>query len=198
MFSTIILPLDGLITDTTYLHYDCFLDASRSFNLSISNELSFEEQKIFRTHKWLEEVNNLSYLQKEELILEKIRLYDEELEDIDDEDVYPGILTLINDAHEQHILIYAISDDTLANKLINQLELPSYLNLITSDEIKKMTSNILILDDLATLDFIDNEPMISIFLSQDDLSNSATYTIKNTEELTLCFLKKIWEEHNDL
>lgn len=198
VFSTIVLPLDGLITDTTYLHYECFLDACRSFNITIPNELSFEEQKVFRSHQWLEDIDNLSHQQKEELILEKNRLYNDELDDIDDDDIYPGILALITDAHKQNVLIYAVSDDDLANKLIEQLELPSYINLITSNDLKKVTYDILVIDDLVTLNAMDNKPIISILLSQNDLSYSTDFTIQNTEELTLCFFKKIWEETNDL
>lgn len=197
MFDNIVLPLDGLVTDTTYLHHLCFLDVLEHSYLNMPTTKTFEEQRIFRRHTWLDDYYDLTHRQKEVIVLKKDALYEEELEDIEPDDIYPGIKELLIEAKKHHITVYCYSDSRLASKLIQQLGISSLVTLISLEQLADISCDVFIIDDKHDLNLVRDTPNITLALSPNKSFDSySIISVQNTEELTLRYLIKLWKEHD--
>ncbi|MGX4685637.1 hypothetical protein JNUCC83_01870 [Vagococcus sp. JNUCC 83] len=197
MFDNIVLPLDGLVTDTTYLHNLCFIDVLKHSYLNMPTIKTFEEQKIFRRYTWLDDYYDLTHQQKEVIILNKDAIYEEELEDIEPDDIYPGIRELFIEAKKEHITVYCYSASRLASKLIQQLGISSLVTLIALEQLADISCDFFIIDDKHDLNLVRNMPNVTLALSPNkSFDPYPIISVQNTEELTLCYLIKLWKEHD--
>ena len=185
MFSTITLALDGIITDTTYLHYESFLHAFDFF------DLSFQEQMTFRKNDWLDAIDHLSNSQKNDIIQKKNEYYLVGINDLTDDDLYPGIKELFNEAEYLSIIINCYSNNPLAKDVLKNLGLNPTTHIMNFDDLNNQSSDIIVIDNETDL---TNQSSLLFFLTQDDTKYQGIQYVQNTEELTMAYFKKIWEE----
>lgn len=191
MFSTVTLALDGIITDTTHMHYESFLYAFNFFNIFLPDNLSYEEQIIFRKNNLLHSLLSLNTDQKEDIIKKKNDYYSTYLTKLNFEDLYPGIDNLFSEMEHLSIKINCYSDNPLAKNVLKQLGLNYETNILTLDDLSNQSSDIMIVDHKTEL---NHNPSLLLFLTQDYSNNKRVHCIQNTEEITMAYLKKIWEE----
>lgn len=191
MFSTITLALDGIITDTTYLHYESFLHAFDFFDYTLPNNLSFKEQMTFRKNDWLDAVDTLSNFQKNKIIQKKHEYYLAGINDLTYDDIYPGIEELFSEAERLSITINCYSNNPLAKDVLKKLGLNPTTHIINFDDLNNQSSDIIVIDNETDL---TNHYSLLFFLTQDDTKYQGIQYVQNTEELTMAYFKKIWEE----
>ncbi|MGX6969699.1 HAD family phosphatase [Vagococcus bubulae] len=191
MFSTITLALDGIITDTTYLHYESFLHAFDFFDYTLPNNLSFQEQMTFRKNDWLDAIDHLSNSQKNDIIQKKNEYYLVGINDLTDDDLYPGIKELFNEAEYLSIIINCYSNNPLAKDVLKNLGLNPTTHIMNFDDLNNQSSDIIVIDNETDL---TNQSSLLFFLTQDDTKYQGIQYVQNTEELTMAYFKKIWEE----
>lgn len=139
----------------------------------------------------------MTHRQKEVIVLKKDALYEEELEDIEPDDIYPGIKELLIEAKKHHITVYCYSDSRLASKLIQQLGISSLMTLISLEQLADISCDVFIIDDKHDLNLVRDSPNITLALSPNKSFDSySIISVQNTEELTLRYLIKLWKEYD--
>ncbi len=138
----VLFDLDGVITDTSILHFKAWLAISKRYNLKFNKEINKRLLGVSR-EKCLEiilNVNNISWTdsKKRKVCMEKNNIYLGSLNTLSSRNIFPGIKNLLVNLKTAGIKTAVASASKNALKVINKLDLLDLFTVIVDAQSVKM------------------------------------------------------------
>src|SRR5574337_1222744 len=220
MFKAVLFDLDGVITDTAEYHFLAWeklaqtigITIDRKFNENLKGVSREESLRRILAHGGRE--NDFTCDAFAALAKSKNDHYVEMIQAVSPADIYPGILSLLQDLRDKGIKIALASASKNGPFLLEQMQLTAYFDAI-ADPAKVAESKpapdiflaaaagvnvpiqetIGIEDAAAGIAAIKAAHALPIGVGDDDVLGADIAIVSNTRELTLDFLTEVWENN---
>lgn len=218
MFKGVLFDLDGVLTDTAEYHYQAWQRLGKEIGISIDRTFNEELKGVSREDS-LElllahggRAQDFTAEQFAELAQRKNEYYVEMIQEVSEADVYPGILTLLQQLKEQQIKISLASASKNGPFLLEKMELMDYFDGIADPakvakgkpdpEIFELaakevglsaTECIGIEDAKAGIQAILASGALPIGVGRKEELGTEIPLVSSTEELTVSFLTSVWQ-----
>lgn len=219
MFKAVLFDLDGVITDTAEYHYKAWKELARGLEIDIDRKFNEQLKGVSREDSLtliLQKGNKLEDISEDEfkqLAKEKNDHYVTLIKSITKEDIYPGIAELLKDLSKNQIKIALASASKNGPALLDMMGIRHYFDAIVDPASLKQGKPapdifleaakevcvpihecIGIEDAKAGIEAIKASGALPVGVgSTQDLGDDIV-VVPNTKDLTLSFLKRIWEE----
>ncbi|MCA5013702.1 MULTISPECIES: beta-phosphoglucomutase [unclassified Enterococcus] len=219
MFKAVLFDLDGVITDTAEYHFLAWKKLGDELGISIDREFNEQLKGVSRTES-LQRIlasggreHDFSAEEFEALAKRKNDNYVEMIQDVSSKDVYPGILELLQELKEHGLKIALASASKNGPLLLEKMTLTDYFDVI-ADPAKvaegKPAPDIFLAaaagvgvnadeaigieDAQAGIQAIKAAGALPIGVGESDVLGNDISVVKDTSELTLDYLKKVWNK----
>ena len=132
----IIFDLDGVITDTSYLHFIAWRELAESLGIAIDEKFNECLKGVSRMGslelilKYGGQENNYAPTEKEALATKKNARYVELLQNITPENVLPGVLPFLEECHNNGIKTALASASKNAPFILDKLEISNHFDYV--------------------------------------------------------------------
>lgn len=219
MFKAVLFDLDGVITDTAEYHFLAWKKLGDELGISIDREFNEQLKGVSRTES-LQRIlalggreHDFSAEEFDALAKRKNDNYVEMIQGVSSKDVYPGILELLQELKEHGLKIALASASKNGPLLLEKMTLTDYFDVI-ADPAKvaegKPAPDIFLAaaagvgvnadeaigieDAQAGIQAIKAAGALPIGVGESDVLGNDVSVVKNTSELTLDYLKKVWNK----
>lgn len=218
MFKAVLFDLDGVITDTSNYHFLAWEKLAKEIGITIDREFNENLKGVSREESLRRILAHghqaLTYSEESfvELAERKNSYYVEMIQSVSAADVYPGILTLLQDLRQEGIKIALASASKNGPFLLDKMELTSYFDAI-ADPAKVAHSKpapdiflsaaqavgvsvndaIGIEDAYSGITAIKAAKVLPVGVGNPDILGRDIACVGNTELLTLDYLTKVWD-----
>lgn len=218
----VIFDLDGVITDTAKYHYIAWKELGEQLEIPFDHDFNETLKGISRIES-LESIlklgnkqNAFTIEQKEELANQKNNQYVKLIDNLNSEDILPGITEFLNQLKAEKVKTAIASASKNAKKIIACLGLGSYFDyIVDASTVEKSKPNpevflkaakainvnpkncIGIEDAVAGIKSINSANMFSVGIGSSDVLNDADLILASTNELNLNDLKMIFNNNTN-
>jgi beta-phosphoglucomutase len=222
MFKAVLFDLDGVITDTAEYHFLAWeklaqtigITIDRKFNENLKGVSREESLRRILAHGGRE--NDFTCDAFEALAKSKNDHYVEMIQAVSPADIYPGILSLLQDLRDKGIKIALASASKNGPFLLEQMQLTAYFDAI-ADPAKVAESKpapdiflaaaagvgvavnqaIGIEDAYSGIEAIKAAHVLPIGVGSPEVLGDDIAIVTDTSALTLSFLEKVWQEQEE-
>ncbi|WP_222985500.1 beta-phosphoglucomutase [Psittacicella gerlachiana] len=221
MFKAVLFDLDGVITDTAEYHYLAWRELAQSIGIHIDRE--FNEQlkgvsrldSLKRILEYGNKAESFSSEQVEELATKKNQEYLKMIERVTPQDVFPGVLALLQELKAAGIKVGLASASINAPKLLEKMELSAYFDTIASAAQVKSKPDpgifllaaqnlnvdphycIAIEDAQAGIQAIKASGALPIGVGKSEDLGVDIALVSSTSQLSLAYLQEQWQKQRD-
>ncbi|MDR1606513.1 MAG: beta-phosphoglucomutase [Streptococcaceae bacterium] len=222
MFKAVLFDLDGVITDTAEYHFLAWEKLAKTIGITIDRKFN-ENLKGVSREESLRRILAHGGREHEftpeafaELAKRKNDHYVEMIQAVSPQDVYPGILNLLQALRQNGIKIALASASKNGPFLLNQMQLTDYFDAI-ADPAKVAASKpapdiflaaaagvgvdieaaIGIEDAYSGIEAIKAAKALPIGVGSPDVLGHDIAIVADTSELTLSFLEKVWQDKKE-
>lgn len=223
MFKAVLFDLDGVITDTANYHYLAWKKLSDGIGITIDRQFNeslkgvSREESLRRILIYGGRETDFSEAELSEMMNRKNDNYVEMIQQVSPNDVFPGILKLLKDLRRNHIKIALASASKNGPFLLQQMELTQYFDVIVDPS--KLSANkpapdifiaaakgvgeacrdcIGIEDAYSGIEAIKLADAFPIGVGNADVLGDDIVIVKDTTELSLNYLQKIWQNKRSI
>lgn len=219
MFKAVLFDLDGVITDTAEYHFLAWKKLGDELGISIDREFNEQLKGVSRTES-LQRILALdgkepdfSAEEFDALAKRKNDNYVEMIQDVSSKDVYPGILELLQELKEHGLKIALASASKNGPLLLEKMALTDYFDVIADPAkvaVGKPAPDIFLAaaagvgvnadeaigieDAQAGIQAIKAAGALPIGVGESNVLGNDITVVKDTSELTLDYLKKVWNK----
>lgn len=218
MFKGVLFDLDGVITDTAEYHYlawkkladELGISIDRAFNEKLKGVSREDSLRLILTHGNRE--NDFSQTEFDQLAKRKNDNYVEMIQAVSPKDVYPGILDLLQALKKAGIKISLASASKNGPFLLKQMELTEYFDgiadpatikagkpapdifILAADVVNLQPEDCIGIEDAqAGIVAIKASGALPIGVGKAQQLGHDIALVDSTNELTIAFLKKHWQ-----
>lgn len=136
MFQGVLFDLDGVITDTAEYHYRAWKSLAQELGIDIDREFNEQLKGVSREDSLdliLKHGSKRSDIDDDtfkELAAKKNDVYVEMIQSFSEDDIFPGILPLLQELKQHHIKIALASASKNGPLLLEKMKLTSYFDAI--------------------------------------------------------------------
>lgn len=136
MFQGVLFDLDGVITDTAEYHYRAWKSLAQELGIDIDREFNEQLKGVSREDSLdliLKHGSKRSDIDDDtfkELAAKKNDVYVEMIQSFSEDDIFPGILPLLQELKQRHIKIALASASKNGPLLLEKMKLTSYFDAI--------------------------------------------------------------------
>lgn len=218
MFKAVLFDLDGVITDTSTYHFLAWEKLAKAINITIDRDFNenlkgvSREESLRRILAHGGQENAYSEAEFAELAARKNAYYVEMIQSVTPEDVYPGILPLLQDLRQQGIKIALASASKNGPFLLDKLQLTAYFDAIADPAQVAhgkpapdiflaaaqavgvdVSEAIGIEDAYSGIAAIKAAHVLPVGVGKPEVLGTDIACVADTRDLSLDFLIKIWE-----
>ncbi|GAB2022406.1 beta-phosphoglucomutase [Pseudolactococcus yaeyamensis] len=218
MFQAVLFDLDGVMTDTAEYHFlaweklakEIGITIDRAFNENLKGVSREESLHRILAHGGRE--NDFTAEEFKDMAKRKNENYVEMIQKVSPSDIYPGILQLLEDLHQNGIKIALASASKNGPFLLNQMQLTLYFDAI-ADPAKvaankpapdifiaaadgvgvDVTETIGIEDAYSGIEAIKAAHALPIGVGHPEILGDDIDTVSETSQLTFAYLQEIWK-----
>ena len=205
-YEGIIFDLDGVITETSEYHYQSWQrmadEEGLDFNRDINEKLRGVSRR--RSLKIILDGNDISEEEMNRLMDKKNGYYQEYLEDMDENDMLPGVMDLINNALDKGFKLAIASSSKNAKTVISALRIGDLfetisdgfsvdnpkpapdLFLLTAEKLEISPEKCIVFEDAkAGIDAAQAANMLSVGIGPEERVGHADFRFDNVKEVEL-------------
>lgn len=221
MFKAVLFDLDGVITDTAHYHFlawkklasDIGITIDWAFNEHLKGVSREESLRRILAHGGRE--GDFDAVTLADMAKRKNDAYVEMIQKVSPQDVYPGILELLQDLRQNAVKIALASASKNGPFLLAQMDLLPYFDVI-ADPAKvaankpapdifiaaaqglgvEVVETIGIEDAYSGIEAIKAAHALPIGVGRSDVLGEDIAVVSDTSQLTFAYLKEIWDQHH--
>lgn len=220
MFKGVLFDLDGVITDTADYHYKAWKSLAEELDIEIDREFNEQLKGVSRENsldlilKHGKKRNTVDDDTFRKLAEKKNDVYVKMIQSFSEEDIFPGILSLLKELKQHHIKIALASASKNGPLLLEKMNLTHYFDAIVdpssialgkpapdifiaaADAIDcPISSCIGIEDSQAGITAIKKSSALPIGVGRINDLGTDISLVSNTNDLTYDFLTSTWENN---